>query len=27
LAGDIAVQRKGAMTEITLPPHGWGIVG
>jgi len=26
LAGDLAVHRKGAVTEITLPPHGWGIV-
>jgi cyclomaltodextrinase len=26
LAGDIAVHRKGAATEITLPPHGWGIL-
>ena len=26
LAGDLAVRRKGATTDITLPPHGWGIV-
>jgi len=26
LAGDLAVRRKGGMTEITLPPHGWGIL-
>jgi glycosidase len=26
LAGDFAVRRKGATTDITLPPHGWGIV-
>lgn len=26
LAGDLAVCRKGATTEITLPPHGWGIL-
>jgi cyclomaltodextrinase len=26
LSGDIAVRRKGAATEITLPPHGWGIL-
>jgi glycosidase len=26
LAGDLAVRRKGAITEITLPPHGWGIL-
>jgi glycosidase len=25
LAGDGAVSRKGAITEITLPPHRWGI--
>ncbi|MBV9562452.1 MAG: alpha-amylase family protein [Bradyrhizobium sp.] len=27
LAGDVAVRRKGATTEIALPPHGWGVVG
>ena len=27
LAGDLAVSQKGGMTEITLPPHGWGILG
>ena len=27
LAGDLAVRQKGGMTEITLPPHGWGIFG
>jgi cyclomaltodextrinase / maltogenic alpha-amylase / neopullulanase len=26
LAGDLAVRRRGGMTEITLPPHGWGIL-
>jgi cyclomaltodextrinase / maltogenic alpha-amylase / neopullulanase len=26
LSGDISVHRKGAVTEITLPPHGWGIL-
>jgi hypothetical protein len=26
LAGDLAVGPKGALTEITLPPHGWGIL-
>jgi cyclomaltodextrinase / maltogenic alpha-amylase / neopullulanase len=26
LAGDLAVCRKKALTEITLPPHGWGIL-
>jgi cyclomaltodextrinase len=26
LAGDVAVRRKGAKTEITLPSHGWGIL-
>jgi cyclomaltodextrinase len=26
LAGDLAVRRKGALTEITLPRHGWGIL-
>jgi cyclomaltodextrinase / maltogenic alpha-amylase / neopullulanase len=26
LAGEFAVQRKGATTEIMLPPHGWGIL-
>jgi cyclomaltodextrinase / maltogenic alpha-amylase / neopullulanase len=26
LAGDIAVRRKGTATEITLPPHGWGVL-
>jgi cyclomaltodextrinase / maltogenic alpha-amylase / neopullulanase len=25
LAGDCAVRRSGAMSEIMLPPHGWGI--
>ncbi len=25
LAGDLAVRRNGATTEITLPPHGWGV--
>jgi cyclomaltodextrinase / maltogenic alpha-amylase / neopullulanase len=25
LAGDCAVHRTGATSEITLPPHGWGI--
>jgi cyclomaltodextrinase len=27
LAGDVVVSRNGAATEITVPPHGWGIVG
>jgi cyclomaltodextrinase len=27
LAGDIALRRNGATTEITLPPHGWAILG
>ena len=27
LAGDVTVTRKGGATELTLPPHGWGIVG
>ena len=26
LAGHLAVRRKGATTEITLPGHGWGIL-
>ncbi|WP_139479855.1 alpha-amylase family protein [Bradyrhizobium ivorense] len=26
LAGNLAVDRKGAMTEITVPAHGWGIL-
>jgi cyclomaltodextrinase / maltogenic alpha-amylase / neopullulanase len=26
LAGDLAVHRKGGMTEIAVPPHGWGIL-
>jgi glycosidase len=26
LAGEVAVHRKGTATEITLPPHGWGIL-
>jgi glycosidase len=26
LAGDIVVTRKDAATELTLPPHGWGVV-
>lgn len=26
LAGEVAVHRKGASTEITLPPHGWAIL-
>ena len=26
LAGDVAVRRNAATTEITLPPHGWGIL-
>jgi cyclomaltodextrinase len=26
LAGDLAVRRKGTTTQITLPPHGWGIL-
>jgi cyclomaltodextrinase len=26
LAGDLAVRQKGEMTEVTLPPHGWGIL-
>ncbi len=25
-AGDLTVRRTGATTEITLPPHGWGIL-
>jgi cyclomaltodextrinase len=25
-AGDVAVIRKGTATELTLPPHGWGIL-
>ena len=27
LAGDAAVSMKDGKTELTLPPHGWGIVG
>ena len=27
LAGDLALRRKGVSTEITLPPHGWAILG
>jgi cyclomaltodextrinase / maltogenic alpha-amylase / neopullulanase len=27
LAGDVAITRKGETTEMTLPPHGWGVVG
>jgi cyclomaltodextrinase len=27
LAGDVVVRRNGASTEITLPAHGWGILG
>jgi glycosidase len=27
LAGDVEVRRKGAATEMTLSPHGWGILG
>jgi glycosidase len=26
LTGHVTVRRNGAMTEITLPPHGWGIL-
>src|SRR5882757_6045791 len=26
LAGEVAVRQKGGMTEIMLPPHGWGIL-
>jgi len=26
LAGEVAVRQKGGMTEITLPPQGWGIL-
>jgi cyclomaltodextrinase len=26
LAGDVALCRKGETTEVTLPPHGWGIL-
>lgn len=26
LAGDAVINRKGAATEIGLPPHGWGIL-
>jgi cyclomaltodextrinase / maltogenic alpha-amylase / neopullulanase len=26
LAGDLAVRREGAATEIALPPYGWGIL-
>jgi cyclomaltodextrinase len=26
LAGDLAVRREGAATQIALPPHGWGIL-
>ena len=25
-AGDITVRRTGATTEMTLPPHGWGVL-
>jgi len=27
LAGDVAVNVKNGKTELTLPPHGWGILG
>jgi glycosidase len=27
LAGDIIVSRRGRMTDITVPSHGWGILG
>ena len=27
LAGDVAVVMKNGKTELTLPPHGWGILG
>jgi glycosidase len=27
LAGDVAVNVKSGKTELTLPPHGWGILG
>ena len=27
LAGSVAVRRAGAKTEVTLPPHGWAILG
>jgi cyclomaltodextrinase / maltogenic alpha-amylase / neopullulanase len=27
LAGELAIRRTGGATEITLPPHGWGILG
>jgi cyclomaltodextrinase / maltogenic alpha-amylase / neopullulanase len=26
LAGDVVLMRKGDATELTLPPHGWGVV-
>jgi cyclomaltodextrinase / maltogenic alpha-amylase / neopullulanase len=26
LAGDVGADRKGATTEITLPPHSWGVL-
>ena len=27
LAGNVAVSQKSGKTELTLPPHGWGILG
>jgi hypothetical protein len=27
LAGSGAVRRTGVRTELTLPPHGWAILG
>jgi cyclomaltodextrinase / maltogenic alpha-amylase / neopullulanase len=27
LAGDVTVSTKSGKTELTLPPHGWGILG
>jgi hypothetical protein len=27
LAGDVTVSAKNGKTELTLPPHGWGILG
>ena len=27
LAGDVAVSAKNGKTELTLPPHGWGVLG
>jgi hypothetical protein len=27
LAGDVAASTKSGKTELTLPPHGWGILG